>query len=110
MPMLITLAAAALVGAAIGPLLMSCIHNLPRLRPITAPVRRGVGAVVVGLLTAAMFAGALWLYGPTMLFVSRVVLGCALFVLFAIDFDHRLLPNAVTLPGIAIGLGGAKTP
>ena len=101
--MLLTLVAAAIVGAAIGPLLMSCIHNLPRRRSLTAPVRRGGRDVVVGLLTAVMFAGALWLYGPTMLFVSRVVLGCGLIVLFAIDFEHRLLPNAITLPGIALG-------
>ena len=50
-----------------------------------------------------MFAGAFWYYGPTALFLSRVVFGCALIVLFVVDLEHRLLPNVITLPGIAIG-------
>ena len=29
--------------------------------------------------------------------------GCALIVLFAIDLEHHLLPNAITLPGIVAG-------
>ena len=29
--------------------------------------------------------------------------GCALIVLFAIDLEHHLLPNAITLPGIVVG-------
>ena len=35
--------------------------------------------------------------------ISRLVFGCALIVLFAIDLEHHLLPNAITLPGIAVG-------
>lgn len=57
----------------------------------------------VELLTAAMCATALWYYGPTMLFLSRFIFGCALIVLFAIDLEHQLLPNAITLPGIGVG-------
>lgn len=100
--MLITLVAAA-AGAAIGQLLRRCIHNLPHRRPIMAPAPNGSGAVVVSVVTALLFAGALWLYGPTMLFVARVLFGCALIVLFCIDAEHRLLPNVITLPGVAIG-------
>ena len=29
--------------------------------------------------------------------------GCALIVLFAIDLEHHLLPNVITLPGIVVG-------
>jgi leader peptidase (prepilin peptidase)/N-methyltransferase len=58
---------------------------------------------IVEALTAAMFAGAAWYYGPSMLLVSRLVFGCALIVLFAIDLEHHLLPNAITLPGIIAG-------
>jgi leader peptidase (prepilin peptidase)/N-methyltransferase len=58
---------------------------------------------VVEALTAAMFVGGLWYYGPGVLLVSRLVFGCALIVLFAIDLEHHLLPNAITLPGIVIG-------
>jgi leader peptidase (prepilin peptidase)/N-methyltransferase len=55
-------------------------------------------------LTALMFGAAAWYYGPSMLLISRVVFGCALIVLFAIDLDHHLLPNVITLPGIVVGL------
>lgn len=58
---------------------------------------------VVELLTSVMCAGAMWYYGPSVLFVSRFVFGCALIVLFAIDLEHQLLPNVITLPGIAVG-------
>ncbi|HEY7172265.1 MAG TPA: prepilin peptidase [Vicinamibacterales bacterium] len=58
---------------------------------------------IVEAITAAMFAGALWYYGPTALFASRILFGCALIVLFAIDLEHQLLPNVITLPGIVIG-------
>jgi leader peptidase (prepilin peptidase) / N-methyltransferase len=58
---------------------------------------------IIELLTAVMCAGAFWYYGPTLLFVSRFVFGCALIVLFAIDLEHHLLPNVITLPGIVVG-------
>jgi leader peptidase (prepilin peptidase)/N-methyltransferase len=57
----------------------------------------------VEALTAAMFAFGWWHYGPSPLLVSRLVFGCALIVLFAIDLEHHLLPNAITLPGIGVG-------
>jgi leader peptidase (prepilin peptidase)/N-methyltransferase len=58
---------------------------------------------LVELLTAAMFAGTWWYYGPSALLVSRLMFGCALIVLFAIDLEHHLLPNVITLPGIFVG-------
>lgn len=58
----------------------------------------------VEALTAAMFAAAWWHYGPGVLLASRLVLGSALIALFAIDLEHHLLPNAITLPGIVAGL------
>jgi leader peptidase (prepilin peptidase)/N-methyltransferase len=59
---------------------------------------------IVEGLTAAMFAVAWWYYGPGLLLVSRLVFGCILIVLFAIDLAHHLLPNVITLPGIVVGL------
>jgi leader peptidase (prepilin peptidase)/N-methyltransferase len=102
-PMLMPFTLAAVGGAAIGYVLTSCIYNLPRRRPLMSPVPRGSRHAVISVLAATLCAGALWLYGPTLLFASRVVLGCALIVLFAIDAEHRLLPNLITVPGIAIG-------
>jgi leader peptidase (prepilin peptidase)/N-methyltransferase len=59
---------------------------------------------LVELLTASMFVAAWLAYGPTALFASRVVFGSALIALFAIDLEHHLLPNPITLGGIAAGL------
>ena len=58
---------------------------------------------VVELLTAVMFALAWWAYGPGILLVSRLVFGCALVALFAIDLEHYILPDVITLPGIVVG-------
>jgi leader peptidase (prepilin peptidase) / N-methyltransferase len=58
---------------------------------------------IVEALTAIMFGAAWWFYGPSVLLVSRLIFGCALIVLFAIDLEHHLLPNAITLPGIVAG-------
>jgi leader peptidase (prepilin peptidase)/N-methyltransferase len=58
---------------------------------------------IVEALTALMFAAGWWYYGPGLLLVSRLVFGCALIVLFAIDLEHYILPNVITLPGIVVG-------
>ena len=58
---------------------------------------------LIEAVTAAMFAAAWWYYGPGLPFASRLVFGCLLVVLFAIDLEHHLLPNVITLPGIAVG-------
>jgi leader peptidase (prepilin peptidase)/N-methyltransferase len=63
----------------------------------------GLQYPLVEALTALMFAVAWWYYGPGPLLASRVIFGCALIALFAIDLRHHLLPNKITLPGIAVG-------
>lgn len=57
----------------------------------------------VEVATGVMFALTFLAYGLTPLFVVRVVFGCALIVLFAIDYTHQILPNVITLPGIVVG-------
>jgi len=64
----------------------------------------GIRYPIIEALTAAMFGAAWWYYGPGVLLVSRVLFGCGLIVLFAIDLEHHLLPNVITLPGIVVGL------
>jgi leader peptidase (prepilin peptidase)/N-methyltransferase len=64
----------------------------------------GIRYPIIEALTAAMFGVAWWYYGPGVLLASRLVFGCALIVLFAIDLEHHLLPNTITLPGIVVGL------
>ncbi|MBM3817395.1 MAG: prepilin peptidase [Acidimicrobiia bacterium] len=61
----------------------------------------------VELATALVFAGGVLVYGLTPLMVVRVAFACALIVLFAIDLRHRILPNAITLPGIVIGFAAS---
>lgn len=49
---------------------------------------------------------AMWLaFGPGIEFAIASVFALAMVVLFFTDFDHQLLPDAVTLSGLALGLG-----
>jgi leader peptidase (prepilin peptidase)/N-methyltransferase len=73
--------------------------------PVAAASRRVVGPWLFEVVTAALCALAWWSYGPTPLLVSRVVFGCGLILLFTVDFERHQLPNAVTLPGVAMGIG-----
>src|SRR6266550_4233788 len=89
---------------------LSWFENIPiasylfmrgRCRTCGAPI--AVRYLVIEALTAAMFAAAWWYYGPGPMVISRLIFGCVLIVLFAIDLEHHLLPNVITLTGIVIG-------
>jgi len=58
---------------------------------------------IVEAVTGALFAAAFLVYGPTPLLAVRLLFICALIVLFMIDLEHQILPNAITLPGVVIG-------
>jgi leader peptidase (prepilin peptidase)/N-methyltransferase len=59
---------------------------------------------IIELITGAVFlAGYLW-YGPVPLLVVRLAFAWAMIALFAIDFEHQILPNVITLPGIVVGV------
>jgi leader peptidase (prepilin peptidase) / N-methyltransferase len=58
----------------------------------------------VELLTAVVFVAGYLIYGWTPLLAVRLLFACAMIVLFVIDLRHHILPNAITLPGIAAGL------
>ncbi|MBI2828150.1 MAG: prepilin peptidase [Acidobacteria bacterium] len=62
---------------------------------------------IVELTTAFVFVGGVSVYGPSALLAVRLAFACALVVLFAIDLRHRILPNIITLPGIAAGFGAS---
>lgn len=59
---------------------------------------------VIEIVTALVWLLVAWMTPPGWLLASRLVLATALIVLFMIDFEHQLLPNAITLPGIVIGV------
>jgi leader peptidase (prepilin peptidase)/N-methyltransferase len=58
---------------------------------------------LVEVATAALFLAGYYVFGPSALLPVRLVFACALVVLFAIDFEHQILPNEITLSGIAVG-------
>jgi leader peptidase (prepilin peptidase)/N-methyltransferase len=59
---------------------------------------------IVELITAVFFAIIVWVTPPGPLLVGRLLLLCILIALFGIDLEHQILPNTITLPGIAAGL------
>ena len=59
---------------------------------------------LVELVTLALFVVHGMAFGWSALLVPRLLFACMLVVLFAIDLEHQLLPNVITLPGIVIGL------
>ena len=59
---------------------------------------------IVELLTAVLFVVVVWLTPPGPLLLTRLLLVCILIALFGIDLEHQILPNTITLPGIAAGL------
>ncbi len=73
-----------------------------RCRQCRAPI--SLRYPIVELLTMAVFLLHWWMFGWTLLMVVRLAFACALIVLFAIDLEHHLLPNVITLPGIVAGL------
>jgi leader peptidase (prepilin peptidase) / N-methyltransferase len=59
---------------------------------------------LVELITMVLFLVHGAVFGWSALLVPRLAFGCAMVVLFAIDLEHQLLPNVITLPGIVVGL------
>jgi leader peptidase (prepilin peptidase)/N-methyltransferase len=59
---------------------------------------------LVEVATAITFVAAWRAFGPTPLLATRLIFLSALIVLAVTDLRDRLLPNAITLPGIIVGL------
>lgn len=62
---------------------------------------------LVELLTAGVFVATFAAFGPSWLCAARLLFGCAMIVLLVIDLQHQILPNEITLPGIAVGLAAS---
>ena len=58
---------------------------------------------IIELMTGAVFLAAFLLFDSPLLY-QRLLFACAMIVLFVIDLEHRILPDVITLPGIALGL------
>ena len=59
---------------------------------------------IVELVTMGVFVAHYLVFGLDILLVPRLLFACALIVLFAIDLEHHLLLDVITLPGIVVGL------
>ncbi len=60
--------------------------------------------VLVEAAAGALLAGLVWRFGVTLAMARDAVLGLSLLVVFFTDLERGLVPNAVTYPGILIGL------
>ena len=58
---------------------------------------------IVEVATGFLFLLVAWLTPAGPLLVARLLFVVILVVLFGIDLHHQILPNVITLPGIAIG-------
>ena len=58
---------------------------------------------MVEAITGAVFLAHFLVIGPEPLLPVRLVFAASLIVLFAIDLEHQILPDAITLPGIVLG-------
>lgn len=58
---------------------------------------------IVEAVTALIALVVVLMTPPGVLLASRLVLAMIVIVLFMIDLEHQILPNAITLPGIVIG-------
>lgn len=73
-----------------------------RCRDCRAPI--SIRYPIVELATMLAFLACYWRVGAEPLLAPRLLLAASLIALFAIDLEHQLLPNAITLPGIVAGI------
>jgi len=60
---------------------------------------------IVEAVTGLLFLAGYYAFGVTPLLAVRLAFACAMIVLFAIDLEHQILPNEITLSGIVAGFG-----
>ncbi len=58
---------------------------------------------LVELAVAVLFGAAVYRWGVSWSALSSMIFGAAMLLLALVDFDFKLLPNVITLPGTAIG-------
>jgi leader peptidase (prepilin peptidase)/N-methyltransferase len=73
-----------------------------RCRSCRAPI--SLRYPIVEIVTMLAFLATWWATGEDLLLVPRLVFVAALIALFAIDLEHQLLPNVITVPGIVAGV------
>jgi leader peptidase (prepilin peptidase)/N-methyltransferase len=61
----------------------------------------------VELSTALLFTAFVWKYGPTVAALPWLVFSALLVAILFIDLDHQIIPDELSLPGLAVGLAVA---
>lgn len=85
--------------------ILSWILLAARCRRCRAPIPWIYPAVEAA--TAALFGVLFLLRGPTPAFFEQAWLGASLVALMVIDYRHQILPDALTLPGIVVGIAAS---
>ncbi len=62
----------------------------------------------VEALTGMLFAAVLWKTGPSWALAPQFAFVAGLVAIIFVDLDHQVIPDVITLPGLAVGL--AVTP
>jgi len=64
----------------------------------------------IELLHGLGFALIVWTFGPRPFTILLLLFFFAMTVLAFIDWDHQILPDVITLPGILVGVAGSLLP
>ena len=90
------------------------VHNIPvvsylalRGRCASCGSRISPMYPLVEAACAGLFVLHYWQLGWTPLLAVRLAFAAAMIALFVIDAEHQILPDAITLPGIAVGLAAS---
>ena len=59
---------------------------------------------VIELITSLLLLAGLFKFGLTFDFLIYTIVAPALVIITAIDIEHQIIPDAITLPGIVLGL------
>ena len=62
---------------------------------------------LVEVATALLFVALLLQWGPSLRLLACALAGAALIAIAFIDGEHQIIPDSITLPGIAVGLAFA---
>src|SRR5262245_26932060 len=84
---------------------LSYLVLLGRCRRCRAPISWRYPAVEAA--NGLLYLGLVLRYGPSPRTLLAMLFGTAMLVLAVIDFEHHLLPDVLTLPGVAAGLAGS---
>ena len=81
---------------------LSYVFLAGRCRQCRTPI--SIRYPIIELVTMVIFVAHLLVFGWDIILVPRLLFASILIALFAIDLEHHLLPNVITLPGIVVGL------